>query len=273
VSEDAQTKKDLLAGVFSRAAETYGQVGPRYFAHFGQRLVELARLAPGSVGLDVATGRGAILFPAARQVGSAGRIIGIDLASSMVEETTREIRRRGVVNAQVRQMDAEHLEFADETFDAVLCGFGLFFFPYLARALTGFRRVLKPNARLTASTWGKDDASWAWVGPVNKAYGLKVELTSHKLDERSACAEVFRAAGFADVRVVAEQAEYVYANEDEWWKTHWSHGYRAVLERVPPDALDRYKAEIFAGLQAHKGPSGIREGFAVLFTTGRKPAR
>jgi len=276
VSEATEDKKKLIAQVFSRAAETYGQVGPAYFAHFGRRLVDLAGVQHGAKVLDVATGRGAVLFPVAERIGPAGRVVGIDLAPSMVEETAKELRRHKVANAEVRMMDAEHLEFPDETFNAILCGFGLFFFPNIATAVGEFRRVLKSGGRIASSTWAKDhyeDDRWAWVDAVNKRYNVTVKLRSTSLDTPDACEKMLRTAGFEDIQIATEQAEFLYADEEEWWKTHWSHGSRATLERVPAEALDRYKSELFSGLQAHKGPNGIHENFPVLFTTGRKPER
>jgi O-methyltransferase / aklanonic acid methyltransferase len=71
------------------------RIGPRFFTHFGQRLGAQAQLAPGAAVLDVAAGRGAMLFPAAQQVGSGGRVIGIDLAANMVQKTTADSQRTG----------------------------------------------------------------------------------------------------------------------------------------------------------------------------------
>src|SRR5579871_2774492 len=84
-----------MAGVFNRAAATYGQVGPGYFAYFGRRLIEQVGLAPGMRGLDVGTGRGAVLFPAAQAVGPSGSVLGIDLSEEMVRATNAEIEQRG----------------------------------------------------------------------------------------------------------------------------------------------------------------------------------
>lgn len=62
-----------LVGVFDRAAATYDTVIP-FFATFGRALVEHATLARGEVVLDVAAGRGAVLFrrrpPSGRAAGS-----------------------------------------------------------------------------------------------------------------------------------------------------------------------------------------------------------
>lgn len=112
---------------FNAAAADYDN-GPGCFAHFGRRLVAAADIKPGQRVLDVASGRGAVLFPAAEAVGPTGQIVGIDLADNMARATNAEAVRRGL-RAKVAVGDAEHLEFLDATFDRVLCGFGIMFFP------------------------------------------------------------------------------------------------------------------------------------------------
>ncbi len=67
-------QKRETAGVFSRGAATYDRVGPAFFSHFGRRLVELAQIPSGARVLDIATGRGAVLFPAAEAVGPQGQV-------------------------------------------------------------------------------------------------------------------------------------------------------------------------------------------------------
>jgi len=62
-SSDVTEGKHEVAGIFGRAAPTYDRVGPRFFSHFGRRLVTLAQIPGGAKVLDVATGRGAVLFP------------------------------------------------------------------------------------------------------------------------------------------------------------------------------------------------------------------
>ncbi len=99
---DIVESKQELADFFGRAAPTYGDVGPRFFSRFGRRLVEVARLPAGARVLDVATGMGAVLIPAAEAVGPQGQVVGIDLSPSMVEETRREIEKRALSNVSVR---------------------------------------------------------------------------------------------------------------------------------------------------------------------------
>jgi O-methyltransferase/aklanonic acid methyltransferase len=127
VDRDATAKKQALQGVFDRAASIYG--GVRYFPVLGQWLVDLADLPAGAQVLDVACGQGAALIPAAQQVGPRGQVIGIDLSDGMVQGSNAAIRRLGLSQATALQMDAERLQFPDASFDFVLCGFSLQFFP------------------------------------------------------------------------------------------------------------------------------------------------
>jgi ubiquinone/menaquinone biosynthesis C-methylase UbiE len=61
-------------------------------------------------------------------------------------ERARE-RLGGVPNASFAVEDGQALSFPDGSFDAVLCGLGLMFFPDPARGLAEFHRVLRPGGR------------------------------------------------------------------------------------------------------------------------------
>src|SRR5438270_8196493 len=99
MSSDIQRQKAEITSLYSRVASSYGRIGPDVFSPIGSWLVELMNLSPGAHVLDVATGRGAVLFHTAEQVGPGGQVIGIDLAEQMVLETARDIEQRGVKNA------------------------------------------------------------------------------------------------------------------------------------------------------------------------------
>ena len=59
----------------------------------------------------------------------------------MVRQTQADIRNAGWQQVTMRQMDAEQLDFQAATFDRVLCGFAVWFFPHPHRALHEFFRV------------------------------------------------------------------------------------------------------------------------------------
>ncbi|GHO92233.1 methyltransferase [Reticulibacter mediterranei] len=258
-----KARKERIADLYHRVASVYGQVGPNYFAYAGRHLVEHTGVTESAQVLDVATGRGANLFAAAEVVGPQGMAMGVDLALGMVRETAVEIERRKLSQAAIRQMDAEHLVFSDASFDYVLCGFAIFFFPHLERALAEFLRVLRPGGRL-GITVAQDLASFSrWYGEhltaYHQRYHIPLGVGVGKGGDYAALPEYLTLAGFVGVQVIQEQAEFIYADAQEWWDSRWTHGPRYSLEQMTPQVLAQFKAEVLARLSQDARPDGIHE--------------
>ena len=160
------TKREESLRVFNQAASMYDRIGPGRFSYFGQRLVDAAEIPNGANVLDVAAGRGALLFPAAARVGPTGHVTGIDFAPNMVRETAKEIENRNPRNAEIGQMDAEQMNFVGSSFDYVLCGFALWMFANSERVLKEFHRVLRAGGHVALSTWAADNPFQTWCHDV-----------------------------------------------------------------------------------------------------------
>lgn len=144
---------DSYAAIFDRAAATYEAVGVPFFDVFGPRLVELARLQTGEDVLDLGTGRGAALFPAATAVGPSGSATGLDLAPGMVQRTAADAAARDWRHVRVLRGDAAHPPVEEASYDAVLAAFVLFFLNDPAAALQCWARLLRPGGRLGLATF------------------------------------------------------------------------------------------------------------------------
>ena len=263
-----QNKKDILQGVFTRSASSYEHI--RYFPIFGEWLVETAQIPEGAKVLDVACGRGAVMFPAAERAGSSGQVIGIDLAEGMARETQMEIQRRGLKQAEARQMDGENLTFPDSSFDFVLCGFSLQFFPHLEQALSEFRRVLKPGGHIAVTTWGADDERWDWFRDLRNAYGAAMSLHSQSLDTSDEIQGWFSQASFVDIQISTKEIDMVYLDEEEWWNMVWSISGRAGLEKLSPENLERLRTEAFEKVQTQKQADGFHYRLEAFCTIAGK---
>ena len=286
-SSNFEQRKQRIVGVFNRAAHLYDQVGPHYFAYFGERLVELACIEPGRRILDVACGRGAVLFPAAQAVGLEGEVIGIDLAEAMVREANLAIQSRNLPYVTVLQMDAENLLFEPQTFDYVLSGLALLFFPQPGVALAEMWRVLKPGGHIAISTWDRQgDEIWKWFeedlyhAHMPPRHAAEVETDplpaqSLELDTPEGLSHAFHASGFEDISVSAETVDMIYHSKDEWWEALWATSCRLMLEEIEQaigaDGLERFKKDAFMYLETIQRADGIHQSWPLLFCLAKKP--
>jgi len=272
-SEPGKANAGLL-GVFNSIAASYERRGPRFFSHFGERLVERMRIASNAHVLDVATGRGAVLFPAAACVGERGQITGVDFSSAMISETAAEVDGLKIRNIELRQMDAGNLEFPDSTFDYVLCGLSLWFFPNPQQALQEFFRVLKPGGRAGLTTFHKDS-------PIQQVYvpALRRHLPPAKdagtvspprFDTAEQLDSALRQAGFNGMQIEAEERDFVYASEDELWEVVLAGGYKRFVDQMSDSARENAKADLYEHLQPLKRADGVHAAYRVWFASGIK---
>ena len=256
MSDPVAAQKAQTRAIFDRIAPEYDVAGPGCFAHFGRRLVKAADIAPGQRVLDVATGRGAALFPAAERVGAGGDVTGVDLAEGMIRLTREEAARRGV-SVSLRVMDAEALDFPDASFDRVLCGFGLMFFPHLDRALREFRRVLKPGGRVALSTWrvsqGQDLA--ATLASLGLMQLDEVSALSFNTPER--LETPLAAAGFADAHAASDETVFRFTDLEQYWQDARGTGLRRWIDALDPAQRERAVAALAARLAPHQRADGL----------------
>jgi len=112
----------------------------------------VAEAAPMQV-LETAAGTGVVTRALAPLLEKGARYVVSDLNQPMLE---RAARRQGAdERITLRQADALHLPFEEESFDAVCCQFGVMFFP---DRIAGYRealRVLKPRGRFLFNVWDR----------------------------------------------------------------------------------------------------------------------
>jgi ubiquinone/menaquinone biosynthesis C-methylase UbiE len=266
MNDDALGRKARAKTQFNTVAAEY-DAGPGCFAHFGRRLVSAAEIQPGQRVLDVASGRGAVLFPCAEQVGQTGQVVGVDLAEAMARATNEEAARRGI-SARVQVMDAEHLEFPDAAFDRVLCGFGIMFFPNQAGALDEFRRVMKPGGRLAVSTWRV--AQTGEIEAAMVALGMERAKQAGWITEPDDLAKLLTTAGFTDVSVRVDSHSFRYADVEEYWRQARGTGMRRMLDELNAAEAERLRSALRGRVNAD-GQKEFRSTSTALIAVGYRP--
>jgi SAM-dependent methyltransferase len=118
------------------------------FAGVGYHL-DLAALAPGAAVLDLGSGSGTDVFCAAVQVGSSGRVAGVDFTSAQIAKATRLRDRDGFGQATFAEARIDELPFGDATFDAVISNGVINLSVVKSRVFAEAARVLRPGGRLS----------------------------------------------------------------------------------------------------------------------------
>src|SRR5947199_182276 len=121
------------------------------------RLVELARIGPGSRVLDVAAGYGEPALTAARKAGPEGHVVATDISAEMLAFGRQRAAAAGLGNVEFIQADASCLDFPNGSFDAAVSCWGIIFEPDAEGAAAHIRGFLKPGARMAISPWGEPD--------------------------------------------------------------------------------------------------------------------
>jgi SAM-dependent methyltransferase len=139
----------VFAGSIPALYERY--LVPMIFAPYAADLVRrVAERKPRRI-LEIAAGTGVVTRALAGTLPDAG-IVATDLNTAMLQQARATGTSRPV---EWRQADAMALPFGDCEFDAVVCQFGVMFFPDKPHAFAEARRVLKPGGVFLFNAWDR----------------------------------------------------------------------------------------------------------------------
>ena len=155
--QNDKSRNDWLK-IHNRAARDYinSEWSREVLLGVAKQRKKLFAQASGDV-LDVGCGYG-MNFP---YLTNARSITGIDFSSVMLNKA-REVTRGAAVKVDLREGDAEALEFPDNSFDTVISTLSTCSFYNPIKALQEIRRVCKPNGKILLIEHGR--STWEWVG-------------------------------------------------------------------------------------------------------------
>ncbi len=257
MSSKAESYKKNERAMWDQFSRRYTEVVLPEFRQFGRRLVEMAGIRSGMWVLDVATGPGEPALTIARRVGPRGLVAGVDL--------------------QFHEMDAEHLTFADLTFDRVVCRFGLMIMPDAERALAEMHRVLVPGGRVSVAVWSAQSK-------VNTLGIVRRSLERHdafhpppgapdffRFGKAGAMERALRGAGFRHVRSERMTAEWVFNSPEEFWDSmKRGPSLRRALATVSPAGRRAVKAYVFRALAKYERNGRLRIPNEAVLALGVK---
>ncbi|MEY4750403.1 MAG: hypothetical protein RIQ60_2617 [Pseudomonadota bacterium] len=148
---DDTRKADLVRGVFDSVAQRYDVMNDAMSMGMHRvwkaYTIAVSGARAGHVVLDIAAGTGDLTRAFARKVGPQGCVVHTDINEAMLRVGRDRLIDEGLIVPSVL-CDAEHLPFADASFDIVSVAFGLRNMTHKDAALREMQRVLKPGGRL-----------------------------------------------------------------------------------------------------------------------------
>jgi SAM-dependent methyltransferase len=202
---------------FFVAADAYDRFMGRYSRLLSPQMADLAAVEPGDRALDVGCGPGALTSELVRRLG-ADAVAAVDPSEPFV--AAARDRHPGV---DVRQAPAEQLPFPDDAFDTALAQLVVHFMADPVAGLGEMRRVTKPGGVVVACVW--DHAGGK--GPLGAFWQAAHQLDPDVDDEGDLAgareghlAELFTAAGLADVESTSLVADLEHATFEEWWEPY-----------------------------------------------------
>jgi SAM-dependent methyltransferase len=191
----------------------------------------IASLREGEVVVDLGAGGGFDCFLAAREVGSGGRVIGVDMTPDMVAKARRNAAEAGYSNVEFRLGEIEHLPIADASADVIISNCVINLSPDKPQVFREAFRVLKSGGRLAISDV---------VATAELPEEMKRDPRLHSGCMAGASVvedldSMIRAAGFASVRIAPKDESRAFIRD-------WAPG-RGVEDYVVSASIEAVKPE------------------------------
>lgn len=152
----------------------------------------IASLKPGETVVDLGSGGGFDCFLAARQVGSTGKVIGVDMTPDMISKARLNMEKGGYKNIEFRLGEIENLPVADNSVDVIMSNCVINLSPDKQRVFNEAYRILKAGGRLA----------------VSDIVALKEMPESLKADKDALCSCISGAAGKEEVERMLKRAGF-----------------------------------------------------------------
>lgn len=261
---------------WGRIAEKFDLWLP-HIAPVGEALLSALHAQPGDNILDVASGTGEPALTLARRMGNTVKITGTDAAAAMVRVAQKKALNENLSHIQFQHMAAEQLAFADNSFDKILCRFGVMLFEDSLQGLKQMQRVLKKSGRFAITVWSTPETmpTLCWAYEVFKGripadnYPPLPKVTS--LGAPGVLDTLLQQAGFSHFTIQPMTFHYQFPSFDDYWNTvEQSDILRMQYDVLPENQRSIIRAEIAERARDFMGEKGLLIPHEFLLAEGVK---
>ena len=249
--------KQSSTDTFNAASDAFDASALGFRDNFGRETVEKISTRAGARVLDVCCGTGSSAIPAAELVGSSGFVIGVDLADRLVALAREKARRRALQNIIFRVADMLELDYQAESFDAVLCVFGIFLVPDMPAAVRELWRFVRPGGQLAITSWGRNV-----LEPANSFFWRSVQELRSELQKPSEpwdriadpahLRQMLREGGVEADEVTAENRWHPIHSPEDWWTIVLGSRRRGAIEQLTLSEVAAVKEANLAFVRDHR---------------------
>ncbi len=191
------------------APEYYDRLlGNAQFKLFGRDLAGRIPQRPGGALLEIACGTGIVTRALRERLAPEVPLVATDISRAMLDYAqARHADLRGV---EWKEADATRLPFGDGAFGAVVCAFGIMFFPDRELGMREARRVLRKSGRFLFNVWDgleNNPHGRANAAVMDELFPGDAEMTfaamAYGYNDRKAIGAALQASGFGEVRFEA----------------------------------------------------------------------
>lgn len=302
----SQEFKTRDATSYDALTEQFDFFTERLSSPLAARMVSLAEITPSDSVLDIGTGTGVVALQAAKRIGPGGKVTGIDLSEGMLATAEAKAEKLGLAEkVKFSRMDAEKLEFPDESFEAVVSLFALLHFPDPLTALKEIYRVMKPGGRLVVAV-GSSPPLFSVAGLTHRLKVLpdlvrrkqgkqlvapgfldslvarflpdsngteESHLASHSHDRTAGVSELVRAAGFKVLQTDWQGHQAEFEKPEEFWEIQrtFSSIARKRVSDSAPEKVEALRWEFFERCREVQSRGGnLVYPFAAFYVVAQK---
>jgi len=243
----------------------------------GEALLDVLQAKQGDHILDIASGTGEPALTLAQRMQDDINVIGVDAAEGMIGVAQQKVSDLGLNNIRFQTMPAENLDFTDESFDKVLCRFGVMLFEDPLTGLKEMRRVLKPGGRYAFSIWGEAETMpvmyWSYEVFKDKVPEDVVpplaKITS--LGAPGAIDTMLAEAGFTDINVERRTFQYKFDSFEAYWDAvEASDILKQQFDALPDSSREVVRNEVAGFANKYIGENGLMVPHDFLLAYGTK---